>query len=215
MLVIHADDYGYGPGYDAGIVAAAAAGAIDGASVMALRDADPRPIAATGVELGLHLEPGASPSEQAATFERLVGRRPAYLDGHHHWHAEPAIAGEVAALAARLGVPVRSVDDDHRALLRKLGVGTADRLIGRLDEREPPLPRLVERWLAGAEAPTGVTEWVVHPGRADPATGSAYDRGREEDLELLLELGDRRRWLARGIRRSALAPALSAGRASS
>ncbi len=28
----------------------------------------------------------------------------------------------------------------------------------------------------------------MHPGRSDPESGSGYDRGREEDLALLLEL---------------------------
>jgi hypothetical protein len=42
---------------------------------------------------------------------------------------------------------------------------------------------------------------MVHPGVPDAATGSAYDRGRGEDLALLLELGNRDRWRGRGIAR--------------
>ena len=210
MLVINADDYGYAPSYDAGVLAAAEAGAIDGASVMAVREPDPRPLLETAVAIGLHLEASPSVAEQAAAFERLVGRVPDYIDGHHHAHAREELAGEVAELAVRLGVPVRSVDPDHRAFLRDRGVGTPDRLIGRLAESEPALPTAIAEWLAGAAPEPGVTEWMVHPGRPDPSTGSAYDAGRAEDLALLLELGNRGRWAERGIRRCSLARALRA-----
>ncbi len=204
MLVIHADDYGYSAAYDAGIVRAAGAGAIDGASIMVMRSPDPSPLLGTAIELGLHLEAGPSPDEQAAAFERLVGRSPDYVDGHHHVHAGEAIAEAVAKLALRLAVPVRSVDSRHRTFLRRRGVATPDLLIGRLEESEPALPPEIESWLAGAAPSAGVTEWFVHPGYADPSAGSAYDAARSEDLALLLELGDRSRWAERGIRRGSL-----------
>jgi predicted glycoside hydrolase/deacetylase ChbG (UPF0249 family) len=208
MLVIDADDYGYALSYDAGIVAAARAGVIDGASVMALRRPDPRPLLETGLALGLHLEGSPTVGEQAAAFERLVGRPPDYIDGHHHAHAGEQLAEQVAALAVRLGIPVRSVDDRHRAFLRERGVRTPDRLLGRLEESEPALPPELAAWLAGSEPASGVSEWFVHPGHPDPSSGSAYDAGRAEDLTLLLELGDRRRWAERGIRRGSLRQAL-------
>ncbi len=210
MLVICADDYGYAAAYDAGIVEVARAGAIDGASVMAMRAPDPAPLLEATVALGLHLEAEPSPAEQATAFERLLGRAPEYVDGHHHVHADEALAGDVAALALRLGVPVRSVDAAHREFLRRHGVATADRLLGRLEESEPALPAELATWLAGGPAPPGVTEWFVHPGHPDPASGSAYDAGRAEDLALLLELGDRARWAERGISRCSPGRALRA-----
>jgi predicted glycoside hydrolase/deacetylase ChbG (UPF0249 family) len=146
---------------------------------------------------------------QAAAFEELAGRAPEYVDGHHHVHASARLAEDVAALAARLGVPVRSVDDAHRAFLRDRGVATPDRLVGRMEETEPVLPAEIAAWLAGDAPAAGVTEWFVHPGRPDPAVGSGYDAGRAEDLALLLELGGRERWAARGIRRESLPRALA------
>jgi predicted glycoside hydrolase/deacetylase ChbG (UPF0249 family) len=210
MLAIHADDYGYAPSYDAGIVEAARAGAIDGASVMALRHPDPGPLVATGIDLGLHLEASPAPADQAAEFERLVGRPPDYIDGHHHVHAAQPLAEPVVRLALRLGVPVRSANARHRAFLRERGVATADRLLGRFRESEPALPPELAAWLSGERSLPGVTEWFVHPGHPSREAGSSYDAGRGEDLALLLELGHRGRWAGCGISRCSLAQALGA-----
>src|SRR5215212_4037563 len=100
-LIITADDYGYSPRYDEGIVEAAGAGAVDSVSVMVTREPlNPGPLLATGVEVGLHLElpeeltagPRAGPGERDAAlrglrdqleqFESSMGQPPAYLDGH-------------------------------------------------------------------------------------------------------------------------------------
>lgn len=210
-LLIVADDYGYSPAYDTGILEAAGAGAIDAAGAMVTREADPAPLLATGIEVGLHLELDRAPlDEQLGRFERRFGRQPAYLDGHHHCHADRGRrALSVARLGARLSIPVRSVSPRHRRLLRCLGAPTPDRLIGRLGETEPALPDEIRDWLEHGSAPQGVTEWMVHPGRTDPQRGSSYDRGRAADLELLLELGDRERWANRGIQRGGPAEALA------
>ena len=190
-LIITADDYGYAPAYDAGIAAAARAGAVDAVSAMVTRYApDPGALAGSGVEVGLHLElDGSSLEEQLGRFEEVFGAPPAYLDGHHHCHARGAPAVAVADEARERGLAVRSVDARHRRLLRCKGVATPDRLVGRFAESDPPMPDEVDALRAGA-GPEGVTEWMVHPGHAEPAAGSAYDAGREEDLRLLLELAD-------------------------
>ena len=36
------------------------------------------------------------------------------------------------------------------------------------------------------DLPEGVTEWFLHPGYPDPASGSEYDMARREDLDTLL-----------------------------
>jgi predicted glycoside hydrolase/deacetylase ChbG (UPF0249 family) len=187
-LRITADDYGYAAPYDEGILAAARAGAVDSVSVMALRDPDPRPLLATEISVGLHLEPVevASIEDQWRRFESLFGGPPAHIDGHKHCHAAPGgPALAVARLARERGVAVRSVNARHRRLLRREGVATADRLVGRLSEGEPALPQEIVAWLDG-RPPEGATEWMVHPGFA--GGGSSFDRGREQDLELLLAL---------------------------
>ena len=190
-LIITADDFGYVASYDAGIAQAARAGAIDAVSAMVTRyEPDAETLAGSGVEAGLHLDlERSSLEEQLWAFEAAFGVPPAYLDGHHHCHARGAPAVAVAALARERGLPVRSVDARHRRLLRCKGVATPDRLVGRVSERDPAVPDEIAGLRDGA-GPDGVTEWMVHPGHADPATGSDYDRGREEDLRVLLALAD-------------------------
>jgi predicted glycoside hydrolase/deacetylase ChbG (UPF0249 family) len=204
LLVITADDYGYRGAYDAGIVLAARAGAIDRVSVMATRGGDVEALLELDVALGLHLEPDVGLAAQLRAFEELTGRPAAHIDGHRHCHADLRVAADVARVASELGIPVRAVNPSHRAQLREAGVATTDRLVGRLFERQPPLPDEIAGWHAGERVPEGTTEWFVHPGFRDPAGGSSYDAGRPEDLALLLELGDRERWRQRGVERSAL-----------
>jgi len=204
-LIISADDFGYAAPYDRGILDAASAGAVDAVSVMVKRGpVDAEALLETGVEAGLHLELGtgaiaddaerdaaqASLREQLGAFESAFGRTPAFLDGHHHCHATPGLAGVVAALAAERGLIVRSVDAAHRRLLHSLGVATPDLLVGRLEQTEPVLPAEIEALMLGDPTSAGVVEWMVHPGHADPRSGSAYDSGREQDLRLVGDLLD-------------------------
>jgi predicted glycoside hydrolase/deacetylase ChbG (UPF0249 family) len=203
-LIVSADDYGYRPSYDRGIVEAAAAGAVDAVSVLVARDGcQPATLVATGVEIGLHLELSepvrgggssgggsavAALRQQLERFERLFGRPAAFLDGHHHCHAAPGVAEMVAREAARRSLAVRSIDAAHRRLLRTYAVATPDRLVGRLAETADALPQELRAAVEGGELPAGLTEWMVHPGYPDPESGSAYDAGRGEDLELVLGL---------------------------
>ena len=208
-LIINADDYGYRPRYNEGILEAAGAGAVDSVSVMVERRAvDPEPLLATGIEAGLHLElPGellareragksereralAALHDQLEAFEAAFGRPAAYLDGHHHCHAHPGLRSAIAREAHERGLPVRSTDARHRQVLRRCGVATPDRLIGRYSEEpEGALPEELDPVVEGeGELPPGVTEWMVHPGLPDPESGSGYDQARQEDLDLLLSL---------------------------
>lgn len=209
-LIITADDYGYRPAYDRGILEAVDAGALDAVSAMAGREGiEPEPLLETRVEIGLHLELAEMPlharageAERAAAiaallaqlerFEAAFGRPPAYLDGHHHCHARDGLGAAVARVARERNLPVRSVSPRHRKLLQCMGVPTPDLLVGRLNASDPALPPALAGVLDGsAEPPPGVTEWMIHPGhRDDSPTASSYDAAREHDLELVLDLGD-------------------------
>jgi predicted glycoside hydrolase/deacetylase ChbG (UPF0249 family) len=198
QLIITADDWGYSPLYNAGIEEVVRAGAVDAVSAMVLRPAcEPGPLLEAGVEVGLHLELPAgeepqmeAPRRQAEAFKLLFEAPPAYIDGHHHCHAQPPLATVVEDLALEIGVPVRSIDEGHRLRLEERGIASPDRLVGRMNEREAVLPPLLAEAMEAETMPAGTTEWVVHPGHSDPGAASSYDRGREEDLALLLRLGD-------------------------
>jgi predicted glycoside hydrolase/deacetylase ChbG (UPF0249 family) len=159
-LIIVADDYGYSPRYDQGILEAARAGAVDAVSAMVMREGhDPSPLVESAVEVGLHLELGlggegvqASLEPQLQAFEGKYGAGPGYLDGHCHCHASPEAAALVGKAAAARGLPVRPVGERHRALLHGLGVRTPDRLVGRLQEQERFLPHEIEALLEGADS---------------------------------------------------------------
>ena len=192
MLVITADDYGYWPSYNEGILAAVEMGALDCVSAMVEREyCDPEPLKESGVEIGLHIEFEArwgprsgAPARTALQvqldrFVDLFGRWPSFLNGHKHCHARPELATPVFQTAKQIGVPVRSVNPDHRQWLRERGIDTPDLLIGRMrtnEEGEPPEVR---------NPPPGITEWMTHPGYPDPASGSSYDLARQEDLNFL------------------------------
>ena len=203
-LIVTADDYGMSGSYDEGILIAARAGAIDAVSAFSTRPGlRPGPLLDAGLEIGLHLDLGegyearpAGPEErrraelatelQFREFIEAFGRPPAYLDGHHHCHARRGIDAAIADFAAARRLPLRSINPRHRRLLRARGALSQDLLIGRLAEDETPLP--IELSPQGAARLGGdlVVEWMVHPGRPDPAARSAYDAGRAEDLKLLL-----------------------------
>jgi predicted glycoside hydrolase/deacetylase ChbG (UPF0249 family) len=208
-LIITADDYGYSPRYDEGIVEAAGARAVDSVSAMVTRERlDADTLLETGVEVGLHLE---LPSEltdgaragarqrdaalralrdQLGEFESVFGRPAAYIDGHLHCQAHAGLATAVAREARARELSVRSADPDHRRILRREGVSTPDRLIGRYSEEpDGALPVELRPVVEGeGELPRGITEWMVHPGHPDPKSGSGYDQARREDLDLLLSL---------------------------
>jgi predicted glycoside hydrolase/deacetylase ChbG (UPF0249 family) len=191
-LVITADDYGYWPSYNQGILEAVEMGAVDSVSAMVDREhCDPAPLLESGVEVGLHIEfegrwgsRSGAPARtslrvQLDRFVDLFHRWPTFLNGHQHCHARPELATPVFQLAHSIGIPVRSVNPDHRQWLRERGIHTPDALIGRTrssDPVEPPELRNLS---------SGVTEWLTHPGHSDPESGSSYDKARQEDLGLL------------------------------
>jgi len=190
ILIVTADDYGYWPSYNEGILAAVEAGAVDAVSVMTEREhCDPAPLLETGVEVGLHIEfegrhgarsGAAAKSSLRVQLERFTDffhRWPAFLNGHHHCHARPELATPVLTMAKQIEIPVRSINRDHRQWLSERRIDTPDLLIGRMSTSEPDEPAELR------DLPAGITEWMVHPGYPDPDSGSAYDIARREDLD--------------------------------
>ncbi len=201
FLIVSADDYGYWPSYNEGILAAVEAGAVDAVSVMTERDyCDPAPLLDSGVEIGLHIEfegrwgpRSGGPAKnslrvQLDRFVDLFRRWPSFLDGHHHCHARPELATPVMQAALQMSVPVRSVSRDHRQWLSERGIRTPNTLLGRTTSSEPVEPPLLR------DLPAGVTEWMVHPGYPDSDSGSEYDLARREDLDMVTRARVRERF---------------------
>jgi predicted glycoside hydrolase/deacetylase ChbG (UPF0249 family) len=201
LLVITADDYGYWPSYNQGILEAVEMGAIDCVSAMVEREhCDAEPLLDSGVEIGLHIEfegrwgpRSGAPARtslrvQLERFGDIFGRWPSFLNGHKHCHARPELATPVFQTAQQIGAPVRSVNPDHRQWLRERGIDTPDLLLGRMESKEDAEPPELR------ELPAGVTEWVTHPGHPDSESGSTYDLARQEDLALLQKVMVRARF---------------------
>ncbi len=209
LLVVNADDLGYDPEIDRGILEAHAGGIVTSATAMV-----ETPFAAAALAraprslgIGLHavLDPAAGRAEaeralrrQLATFRSLRGAEPTHLDSHKHAHAAPALLEAVAAGAAPADRPVRAIDPAMRAALRVRGVTTADAFLGDA-ARRPAWTR--DALLAAlASLGDGVTELMAHPGHAPSRARTSFGAEREIELASLRDPEARRRVEAGGVR---------------
>ncbi len=209
VLVVNADDLGYDPEIDRGILEAHRHGIVTSTSAMVETPFSAAALAAAPPSLGvgLHavLDPGLSRAEaeaearrQLLLFERLRGAPPTHLDSHKHAHAAPAVLAGVAAVALERRLPVRAVDAAMRAALRAAGVRTADHFLGDAALRPCWTP---ERLLSALAAlPDGTTELMCHPGHAPSHARTSFGAEREAELLALCDPRAREALLARGAR---------------
>ena len=172
LLVITADDYGYWPSYNQGILEAIEMGAIDSVSAMVEREyCEPEPLLESGVEIGLHIEfegrwgpRSGAPARtslrvQLERFGDLFGRWPSFLNGHTT--ATPARSWrrpvfQMAQQIERPGPLGQPGPPAVAARARHRHARPADR--AHATASSPPSRR------SCAHSPPGVTEWVTHPG---------------------------------------------------
>jgi len=196
ILIVNADDLGYDPEIDRGILEAHRLGLVTSASAMVEGPSSDRALAEAPASLGLGLhavldaELGraraeAEISRQAERFERLRGAPPTHLDTHRHAHARPAVLEAVAAVALRQHLPVRAIDGPMREELRRRGVATSDHFLGDAALR-PCWTR--DRFLGALAALAGgVTELMCHPGHAPSVTRTSFGKEREIELAALCD----------------------------
>jgi predicted glycoside hydrolase/deacetylase ChbG (UPF0249 family) len=214
LLVVNADDLGYDPEIDRGILEAHASGLVTSATAMV-----ETPFAAAALRaapgtlgLGLHavLDPALSREaaetallRQLERFEALRGAPPDHLDSHRHAHQAPAILEAFAAVAARRGLPVRALDAAMRSTLRARGVATTDHFLGDAALR----PAWTEERLVAAllTLPEGATELMAHPGFAPSHARTSFGREREVELAALRSAAARAAAEAAGVRLSSFA----------
>ena len=195
-LVVNADDLGYDPEIDRGILDAHARGVVTSATAMvdtpfapaALREAP----ATLGVGLHAVLDPALTQDQAEAELLRQIGRfaelrgaPPTHLDSHKHHHARPDLLAAFAVVAAAQGLPVRAIDAQMRALLRARGVRTTDHFLGDADLRPCWTP---ERLLSAAGAlQPGSTELMCHPGYAPSHARTSFGVEREVELRAVCD----------------------------
>lgn len=121
---------------------------------------------------------------QLERFRKLTGRNPTHLDSHQHVHAWPAVRDVLAQIAQENDLPLRAVDADHRAALRRAGVRTTDHFAG---DFFAPGSMTVERLMDVLNnLPDGTTELMCHPGYDDAhLADSSFRAEREAELILL------------------------------
>jgi chitin disaccharide deacetylase len=191
-LIVNADDLGYDPQIDRGILEAHARGILTSATAMV-----DTPFAAgvlgaapASLGIGLHavLDPGLRRADaerdlirQIERFAELRGAAPTHLDSHKHHHAGPGLLAAFAAVAQRRGLPVRAIDAQMRERLRAEGVRTADAFAGDADLR--PCWTAERLFATVAALGDGTTELMCHPGYAPSHARTSFGAEREVELQ--------------------------------
>jgi len=118
---------------------------------------------------------------QIEKFASLLRRSPTHLDTHHHVGLLAPVTDVVLAAARRLGVPVRSQNDEARARARTAGLRTPDHFFG--ESGPGPYWSLARTLAQLRRLPSGVSEFMSHPGWLDDALAySRYGRQRETEM---------------------------------
>jgi predicted glycoside hydrolase/deacetylase ChbG (UPF0249 family) len=193
-LIVNADDLGYDPEIDRGILDAHASGIVTSATVMVETPFSAAALRAApdtlGVGLHAVLDPRSARGEAEAAlrrqldrFRELRGAGPTHLDSHKHAHAAPAVLEAVITVALEADLPVRAIDAGMRAVLRTRGVPTNDHFLGDAALR----PAWTERALVAALAvlEDGVTEIMTHPGHRPSHAKTTFGVEREIELAAL------------------------------
>ena len=199
--MVNADDFGYGPGVNRGILEAVDRGIVTSASLMVNTPGTLEAVSAwrvrPHVSLGLHVnftdearrlvefdDPTVCRTELRRQFDRfadLVGRTPTHLDSHQHVHRRPACLPSFLELAAETGIPLR----DQPPVVYKGGF-YGQWVYGVADPTKvsyAALNAILRDELVGA----GLWELGVHPGRYDSGESYVYHRERELELETLTD----------------------------
>jgi predicted glycoside hydrolase/deacetylase ChbG (UPF0249 family) len=205
-LIVNADDLGYDPEIDRGILEAHARGIVTSATAMVETPFAAAALRAAPASLGLGLHAVIDPALPRAEAERelirqidrfatLRGAPPTHLDSHKHHHAR--LVAVFATVAASRGLPVRALDRSMREELRRAGVRTSDELAGDADLRPCWTTGRLVAAIAGLG--NGTTELMCHPGYAPSHARTSFGAEREIELQALCDARVRDLVQRRGI----------------
>jgi chitin disaccharide deacetylase len=198
-LIVNADDFGYWPSVNRGIVESHVRGVLTSASLMvtghAVEEAAAFAREHPGLSVGLHFDVSGEderdfPTGDVATvraelgrqleeFERLLGRPPTHVDSHRHVHREEHLFPVFRELLEPLGIPLRG---DGRVCY--VGGFYAQWEWGVSDLAHVSVDAFLR--VLREEVADGWTELGCHPGYAD-GLRSVYCSEREEELRTLTD----------------------------
>jgi len=213
--IVVADDLGYDPAIDEGILRAHRQGVVTAASALVVGPFAEGALAAapSTLPLGLHLAlvPGMDAAQaeaeirwQLERFMVLRGALPVHLDGHRHIHAEPPVLEGLLRVAAPLRLRVRALDVSMRERVRASGARACDAFLGDADLRPC---WTAERLLAAIPGLVpGTSEIMMHPGLAPVHVRTSFGAEREVELSAAVDPRVRAAFRANGIVLSGFLP---------
>ncbi len=185
-IIINADDWGFSPFFNKGILKLIRRGLVTSVSVMVNQKyLEPEKLLSfDNISIGLHLEldesSGADEIEmQINKFKQMFGKLPSHLDGHQHCHILPKHINNVARIAKKYALPVRSRFNEDRDFLKKNKIKTPDFFLSWHPKRTEKLIDQLEN------VDVCVIEMVCHPGYFDKNCNYSYNKQREQELNFL------------------------------
>jgi chitin disaccharide deacetylase len=205
---VNADDFGQSLGINEGIIKAHTTGIVTSASLMvrwpSAREAVDYCNEYEDLSLGLHMDFGEwayqgdhwvpvyevvptdditvvaeEATRQLSLFRGLTGRDPTHLDSHQHVHRTEPVHSVLAAIADRLGRPLRG----YSPYVQYRGD-----FYGQSGKGEPYHHAITVEALIDvlASLPQGITELGCHPGAGDDLK-SMYSQERLEEVGVLCD----------------------------
>lgn len=198
-LIVNADDFGYWPSINRGILDCHVAGVVTSTSLMvtghAVEEAAALSLEHPRLSVGLHFDVWGEderdfPTDDVAAvgdellrqldaFERLVGRPPTHVDSHRHVHREEHLFPLFCEVASSLGLPLRGDGQ----------VSYVGGFYGQWEWKATDIEHVsvaAFEQILRDEVEDGWTELGCHPGYADGLV-SPYCSEREEEVRTLTD----------------------------
>lgn len=204
-VILNADDFGFSPGVNRGIIESIKKGILTSTSVMVNRSGskEAKDLAnIKDISVGLHLDlTEENPfqrwskilyvltwpeqrirdelKKQIDKFTSIVGKLPDHIDSHHHIHWITGFRKVVLEFSRQNNIPVRCQDAAFQ-------MGFYGRSLSHWNDINGVSPARLINIIKGL--PSGTHEIMCHPGYVDKIlvkTGTMYLKQRESEIEVL------------------------------